>query len=131
MVFLSSTTRRHAPRGRAGLLAVSGRQLFQSRQAALYFFGVDTVGKAHIALDAKGIAGHQQQVELAGLQAEGIGVLLQCLGEDVEGAAGALHLKAQRRWMMLGGQLWPVKREIWAIISTRMSSPSQPGRTAT
>ena len=75
---------------------IRGRQLFQRGQAALYLFGVDAVGKADIARYAKGIAGHQQQVKFPGLAAEGVGILLQCLGEEIEGAAGPLDLKAQR-----------------------------------
>ncbi len=75
---------------------IRGRQLFQRRQAALYLFGIDAVGKADIARYAKGITGHQQQVKFPGPPAEGVGILLQCLGEDVEGTAGPLDLKAQR-----------------------------------
>ena len=75
---------------------IRGRQLFQRGQAALYLFGVDAVGKADIARYAKGIAGHQQQVKFPGPAAEGVGILLQCLGEEIEGAAGPLDLNAQR-----------------------------------
>ena len=77
---------------------ICGKRLpaFKGRQAALDLFGIDAVGKAHIALDTEAVAGHQQQVKLPGLHAESVGILFQSLGEDVEGTAGALHLKAQR-----------------------------------
>ena len=39
--------------------------------------------------------------------------------------------RAAAFWMMLGGQLCPVNREICTIISTSTSAPSQPGATAT
>ena len=75
---------------------IRSRQLFQRGQAALYLFGVDAVGKADIARYAKGIAWHQQQVKFPGPAAEGVGILLQCLGEEIEGAARPLELNAPR-----------------------------------
>ena len=54
------------------LFAVGVCQLFKGGQAALYLFGVDAVGKAHIALYPKAVAGHQQQVEFPGFPAEGV-----------------------------------------------------------
>ena len=59
---------------RLQLFAVCCRQLFEGGQAPLDFLGVDAVGKAHIALDTKRIAGHQQQVKLPGFHAERVGV---------------------------------------------------------
>ena len=77
------------PRGQFGRMFICGKRLpaFKGRQAALDLFGIDAVGKAHIALDTEAVAGHQQQIKFPGFLTEGVGVLFQCLGEDIKGAA--------------------------------------------
>ena len=114
------------------LFAVSGCQLFKGRQAALDLFGIDAVGKAHIALDTEAVAGHQQQIKLPGLHAESVGILFQSLGEDVEGTAGALHLKAQRGELIVQQvHVGLIHTQITGHILTAAYGPSQSGRTAT
>src|SRR5699024_30410 len=61
-------------------------ELFQRREAAAHLFGPDAVGHAEIPRAAETVAGHQRQVILHGLAAEGVGVRFQRFGEDVEGA---------------------------------------------